>query len=223
MPRSITVLDKGFVTLVDHMGTDCTVVNAARISFGKKVSEMSDKDVKLIQYLAKHKHWTPFAHPQLTFHIKMPIFVARQFMKSCVGVVYNEISRRYVDDPPEFHEPKVWRSRPEGSLKQGSGVELDKDFKYYADTVLWQAHEEALNAYTILIRDGVAPEQARIVLPVSMYTEVYATMSLQAAARIVGLRQDSHAQWEIQQYANAMDSLTAPLFPVSWAALQDTK
>lgn len=226
MSDSITVLDKGFVTLVDHMGTDCTVVNAARISFGKKVLEMSDKDVKLIQYLAKHKHWTPFAHPQLTFHIKMPIFVARQFMKSCVGVVYNEISRRYVDDPPEFHEPVSWRSRPEGSLKQGSGSHLEKDAAHYAGVLMQQAYDEAASSYYCLIRDGVAPEQARIVLPVSMYTEVWATMSLQAAARIVGLRQDSHAQWEIQQYANAMDTLTSPLFPVSWAALvppQDTK
>lgn len=219
MSNSMTVLDKGFVTLVDHMGTDCTVVNAARISFGKKVTEMSDKDVRLLQYLAKHKHWTPFAHPQITFHIKMPIFVARQFMKSNVGVVYNEISRRYVDDTPEFYGPGNWRKRPEGSVKQGSGDALPYDSQFLAGTANEEATDKAISAYKTLLYAGVAPEMARMVLPVSMYTEVWATMSLQAAHRIVALRLDPHAQWEIQQYGKAMDDLIKPLFPHAWQAL----
>lgn len=231
MSNSMTVLDKGFVTLVDHMGTDCTVVNAARISFGKKVTEMSDKDVRLLQYLAKHKHWTPFAHPQLTFHIKMPIFVARQFMKSNVGVVYNEISRRYVDDTPQFYDPKEWRKRPDGSVKQGSGDAIPDSYwnKVQAQSGPWgtkgashwlaQVESTSLWAYDNMLKHGVAPEMARMVLPVSMYTEVWATMSLQAAHRIVALRLDPHAQWEIQQYGKAMDDLIKPLFPHAWQAL----
>lgn len=220
MPSEVKVLDKGFVKLIDKMGTDCTVVNAARISFGKQVTEMGEKDSKLISYLAKNKHWTPFAHAQLTLHIKMPIFVARQYMKSYVGVVYNEISRRYVDETPEFYEDFDWRKRPEGSVKQGSGELFENQ-----DWASWRMHNligEACIVYKEMIDSGVAPEMARMVLPVSMYTEVWATMSLQAAARIVGLRKDPHAQLEIQHYAGAMDEIIRPLFPVSWAALMDT-
>lgn len=217
MSDQVKVLDKGFVRLVDAMGSDCTVVNAARISFGKSVTEISEKDVKLIGYLAKHGHWTPFAHPQITLHIKMPIFVARQYMKSNVGVVYNEVSRRYVDEEPEFYEDFDWRKRPEGSVKQGSGSTIDNGIDCHrlnsiVGTVTMEAYKDLLNL-------GVAPEMARMVLPVSMYTEVWATMSLMAAARIVGLRKDAHAQLEIQRYAEAMDALIAPRFPHSWSAL----
>jgi thymidylate synthase (FAD) len=219
MSNSLSVLDKGFVKLVDHMGNDCTVVNAARISFGKSVTEMGEKDIRLLQYLAKHKHWTPFAHPQLTFHIKMPIFVARQFMKSNVGVVYNEISRRYVDDTPEFYAPANWRKRPDGSVKQGSGDNLEYDAQWVAACLNKSVTEDSIAVYNQLLESGVAPEMARMVLPVSMYTEVWATMSLQAAHRIVSLRLDPHAQWEIQQYGKAMDDLIKPLFPHAWSAL----
>lgn len=219
MSNQVNVLDKGFVRLVDHMGTDCTVVNAARISFGKSVTEMSDKDIRLLKYLAKHKHWTPFAHPQITLHIKMPIFVARQFMKSNVGVVYNEISRRYVDDTPEFYEPKEWRGRPEGSMKQGSSGALEYDSQWVAAQLTRSIVNQAIDDYNRLLDLAVAPEMARMVLPVSMYTEVWATMSLQAAHRIVSLRLDPHAQWEIQQYGKAMDDIIKPMFPHAWAAL----
>ena len=219
MPDKVNVLDKGFVHLIDKMGNDCTVVNAARISFGKQVIEMSEKDVKLLTYLAKHKHWTPFAHATLTLHIKMPIFVARQYMKSCVGIVYNEISRRYVSDNPEFYEEFDWRRKPDGSIKQGSGEILDDQNHCHMSNAL--VIEQAMLSYKSLLDKGVAPEMARMVLPVSMYTEVWATMSLQAAARIVGLRKDPHAQWEIQQYAAAMDEVISPLFPAAWAALMN--
>jgi len=242
----VPVLDKGFVKRLDYMGSDLAVVNAARVSFAKKSSYvplrefpestepptiggdtlvLSREDCKLINYLAKHNHWTPFAHCQVSLHIKMPIFVARQLMRSNVGIVYNEISRRYVDTPPEFYTPDKWRSRPDKSLKQGSGEPIETSFGALLPeggvipTTIEAYHSYCVACYDNLLAQNVAPEQARIVLPVSMYTEVWATMSLVAAARIVNLRKDSHAQWEIRQYANAIDQVIKPLFPVSWAAL----
>lgn len=240
---TVSVLDKGSVTLLDHMGSDLTVVNAARVSFSKQSSwlvkeedrwveddgsmlnmefaqclvKLKDADAKLIQYLAKHEHWTPFGHPQLQFHMKMPIFVARQFMRSNIGIVYNEVSRRYVDSPPEFYEPSEWRGRPPKSLKQGSSNEPVPPGLGASDSVVSNFH--SLEAYKHLLDDKVAPEMARMVLPLSTYTEFWATMSLAACARVVNLRSDSHAQKEIQDYAAAISSLVQPIFPISWAAL----
>lgn len=226
---TLTVLDKGFVRLVDRMGTDLTVVNAARVSFSKKSEwahdvndkgvpcnpHLSERDAKLIKYLARHNHWTPFGHPQLTFHMKMPLFVARQWMRSNVGIVYNEVSRRYVDDAPEFYEPKKWRPRPDRSMKQGSGEGEVK-------VTFGETNPELLvRPYNDLLDQGVAPEMARMVLPQSMYTEFWMTASLAACARMFGLRVDSHAQYEVQCYAQSMGKLIEPLFPVSWAALVD--
>lgn len=245
---TVSVLDKGSVTLLDHMGSDLTVVNAARVSFSKK-SEMlvrhsdtgetmtvsallenhpynrkikeepflSEADTKLIQYLAKHEHWTPFGHPQLQFHMKMPIFVARQFMRSNIGIVYNEVSRRYVDSPPEFYEPSEWRGRPPKSLKQGSSNEPVPPGLGASNAVV--SNFCSLEAYKHLLDDKVAPEMARMVLPLSTYTEFWATMSLAACARVVNLRSDAHAQKEIQAYAAAISSLVQPIFPISWEAL----
>lgn len=161
---------------------------------------------------------TPFGHPQITLHMKMPIFVARQFMRSNVGVVYNEVSRRYVDTPPEFYEPKEWRGRPEKSIKQGSGDALNAGAQVDAHT-MYGVRRETLQAYNTMLQAGVAPEMARMVLPLSTYTEFWATMSLAAAARMYKLRINPHAQWEIQEYARAMGELIKPVFPVSWDAL----
>lgn len=224
-PNLQYVLDKGFVDLKDVMGDDLTVVNAARVSFSKEsewdfdletsIPFLQEKDAKLINYLAKHNHWTPFGHPQITLHFKMPIFVARQFMRSNVGIVYNEVSRRYVDDEPEFYEPGYeWRKRPEKSIKQGSGELLDTDYGLYTNTIV-----QCYNTYHYLLSQGVAPEMARMVLPLSTYTEFWATFSLAALARVCKLRSDSHAQKEIQEYAKAIDAIVRPLFPVSWQAL----
>lgn len=230
------VLDKGSVELIDHMGTDLSVVDAARVSFSKEseweyrtVSHsdglidkyvLSLADTKLINYLAKHSHWTPFAQCNLKFRIKMPIFVARQAMKTSVGADWNEISRRYVSDPPDMHYPSMWRSKPDGSIKQGSGPPLSDHLQDAASHYYNEAVEAALDAYDALLLYNVAPEQARMVLPQSMYTEVIVNFSLAAAARFCGLREDSHAQWEIQQYGKAMSELIRPMFPVSWAALR---
>lgn len=204
---------------INHMGDDLMVVNAARVSFGKQKSAMDEKDAKLIGYLTRHNHWTPFANPQITLRETVPIFVARQRFKHMVGFNYNEVSRRYVDDAPEFFVPEVWRSRPDGSVKQGSGgVHPNSDawHKHYTELC---AH--AVGVYDQMIADGIAPEQARMILPQSMMTSYYVTGSLAAFARAYKQRIDPHAQQEIQQLAQQWGEIIAPLFPVSWAALTE--
>ena len=207
--------------LIDHMGTDLTVVNSARVSFDKESdwdgTGLFDQDARLINYLAKHNHFTPFTHPQITLRETVPVFVARQRFKHVVGFTYNETSRRYVDDTPDFFMPDAWRSRPDASIKQGSaGV--------HPNSAMWnQKYEDfcglAESLYTGMIEDGIAPEQARMLLPQSMFTSYYVTGSLAAWARAYKQRSDSHAQVEIQMLAHQWNSLIEPLFPVSWAAL----
>ena len=251
-------------TLIDWMGTDLSVVNAAKVSFGKR-SEwlprihtgeekvLSKQDRGLIQFLARgctsgdwanvrHKvgnaglgyatgldteedlegllthirkmpsHWSPFAHTAITLHLKMPIFVARQIMKHTTGIEYNEVSRRYVDSEPEFYVPDVWRKKAD-NVKQGSS---DEDSEYgviadYLDRVKFQ--------YQDMLDWGVAPEQARMVLPQSMYTEVIATGNLYAWANLYVQRTDSHAQKETQDLAKQIGEIIQPLYPVSWKEL----
>ena len=223
---AVPVLYHGFVHLVDYMGSDLTVVNSARVSFSKE-SEwqevdhdgnhiLSERDEKLISYLAKHNHWTPFAHPQITLRIKAPISIRTQFFKHKQGFVENEISRRYVQDIPQVYLPK-WRGAPSGGAKQGS-----EDFlpgRTMLDQVYQNLMEDALEAYQTLLSEGVAPEQARFVLPQGTYTEWYWTGSLAAYGRFYKQRIDPHAQWEIRQYAEAVGSVIQPLFPESWKAL----
>ena len=205
------------VNLVDSMGSDLTVVNAARVSFSKHKEVFDEKDEKLINYLAKHNHWTPFSHPQIMMREKVPIFVARQRFKHMVGFTYNEVSRRYVDDEPEFFEPEEWRARPEGSVKQGSEGEhrLSEYYTYEYYGLL----DRVIPLYDEMIELGVAPEQARMILPQSMYTEYYVTGSLSAWARAYKQRIDPHAQKEIQDLAKQWDEIIKPLFPKSWEAL----
>ena len=207
--------------LIDHMGSDLTVVNSARVSFDKEsqldVDGLFDQDKRLIAYLAKHNHFTPFTHPQITLRETVPIFVARQRFKHVVGFTYNETSRRYVNDTPEFFMPESWRGRPEGSIKQGSG-------DIHPNSLAWDLQYKSLcklaeELYTSMIEDGVAPEQARMLLPQSMFTSYYVTGSLAAWARAYKQRSDSHAQVEIQNLSHQWDALIRPLFPVSWAAL----
>ena len=230
MTQKINVLDSiGFVEYVMHMGDDLAVANAARVSFNKESiwqehdhegkGVLSSKDEKLISYLAKHKHWTPFAHPQITLRIKAPIFIRTQLFKHKVGFVENEVSRRYVSDPPSVYFPH-WRSKPTNGAKQGSEdfMVIDDDYnsvnRHYEMTV-----REALLAYNDLLKRGVAPEQARAVLPQGTYTEWWWTGSLSAYARVYQQRIDSHAQWEIQQYAHAIGKIIEPLFPQSLKVL----
>jgi len=212
------------VNLVDHMGSDLSVVNAARVSFAKESEweqyaiegddydeRLSLKDAKLITYLATHGHWSPFAHTSLTFRISAPIFVARQLVKHQVGGVWNEVSRRYVDDEPSFYLPKVWRGKPINA-KQGSSGEVDNiDIR---DVV-----EDCLYAYNNLLCFGVAPEQARMVLPQNTMTEWWWTGSLMFFARVCKQRLDSHAQEETRDIAQLINDKVPQEFQHSWKAL----
>ena len=213
-------------TYINHMGNDLTVANAARVSFGK-TSEMEDdpwgppklkaKDDKLIRYLAKHKHISPFGHCFASFHVKAPIFVARQLVKHKF-LRWNEISRRYVDDEPEFYVPDVWRGRSEDK-KQGSegviGMSYDE----------WQTYKitytDSENLYFYLMAKGVAPEQARMVLPQSTMTEWYWSGSLDAFADMCNLRCKPDTQAETREVAKQIDHKMIELFPVSWDALTE--
>ena len=209
------------VVLVDHMGSDLSVVNAARVSFGKRKEEFTEGDKKLIGFLAKHGHWSPFGHCSLQFHIKAPVFVARQLVKHQIGLTWNEISRRYVDYEPEFYEVDIWRGKPVDK-KQGSSEEnLEWIDRSTRTSALKTAVElRALKNYNRMIDAGVAPEQARMILPQSMMTEWYWSGTLYAFARVCNLRCASDAQYETRIVANIIDELSEVVFPVSWAALR---
>ena len=209
------------------MGSDLSVVNAARVSFSKESElewvekensptmyeqTLSDKDKKLIGYLAKHDHWSPFAHASLQFRIKAPIFVARQLVKHQVGLVWNEVSRRYVDDEPEFYIPTEWRLKAEDK-KQGS---TDETIEYNIQSAI----EFVTQTYKNLLSADVAPEMARMVLPQNLYTEWYWSGTLMAFARICNLRCKPDTQLETQQIAHQINILAKEKFPVSWGALR---
>ena len=219
--EKIKCLDKGEVEYYTHSGDDLLVVNSARVSFNKRKEVLEEDDVRLIRYLAKHKHWTPFAHPQITLKIKAPIFVRTQLFKHKVGFVENEVSRRYVDDMPEFYFPKSYRRKPEGSIKQGSGDyfsdEKNKEFR----ELVYGVHHEAFEGYMTALNKGMAPEQARGMLPQDMYTEWFWTGSLSSYARVYKQRTDSHAQKETQEYGHAIGKIMEELYPVSWKALNE--
>tara|TARA_E500000318_G_scaffold43237_1_gene41165 strand:- start:12124 stop:12852 length:729 start_codon:yes stop_codon:yes gene_type:complete len=239
--KQVKVLDKGHVDYVDHMGTDLTVCNAARVSFNNEsewgldfdaierlkscpynkddVRMLKDKDVKLIRYLAKHNHWTPFAHPQITLRIKAPVSIRTQFFKHKQGFTENEISRRYVSFEPEFYVP-IWRTKPTDGAKQGSEDFIEDKTVGNVNSMAYEfVCGEAIKNYNYLIDQGIAPEQARFILPQGMYTEWYWTGSLAAYARFYKQRKDDHAQWEIRQYAEAVGKIIEPYFPVSWKQL----
>lgn len=232
---------KMIVEYIEHMGSDLTVVNAARVSFEKEseaedweyldlgqasgdfVAVLNEKDQKLIKYLAKHNHWTPFGHCQVTFRIKAPIFVARQLGKHQVGMVWNEVSRRYVDTEPEFYEPEVWRKRAD-NVKQGSSEEISDWDGYFWDVkdddmVINDHLRNTINLYQRMILEGVCPEQARMILPQSMYTEWYWTGSLAAWARVCKLRLDPHSQQETRRIAELISAKCEKIWPVSWKEL----
>lgn len=231
--------NKSTVDLVDHMGSDLTVVNAARVSFDKESEwvksyfdyydvgshtitpsyeeSLGDKDAKLISYLAKHNHWSPFAHTSIQVRVSAPIFVARQLVKHQVGLVWNEVSRRYVDDEPVFYFPDHWRKRAENK-KQGSS---DEKFWWwpggFAD--LEDAIRELVIIYNRAIETGLSPEQARMILPQNMMTSWYWTGSLMAFHRVFKQRTDDHAQKETQEVAQLIGEHCKSIFPVAWEAL----
>ena len=211
----------GFIELIGIFGDDLTVVNAARVSFAKESKELVEADKKLIRYLAKHQHITPFFHPQARFRIKLPIFVAREWFRHTIGFARNEVSRRYVDSPPECWVPEAEGIRErDPKLKQGS---KDNAVPEADDvhSVMDEAIKDAMNTYQKLLDMKVAPEVARAVLPQSMYTEFIETGSLYAYARLCNLRLDPSAQAEIRMYAGMIADLLREAFPVCWAALEE--
>lgn len=202
---------------IDHMGNDDSVVNAARVSFAKQADQYTeDQNARLIKYLARHNHWTPFAHAFVTLRFKAPIAIHAQCVKHQIGFAMNTVSRRYVSDKPEFFMPE-FRLAPEGSVKQGSG-------EVHPDNAHWQVNYEdlmnkAVDLYLMMIDGDVAPEQARFVLPQGVMTEWVWSGSLQAWARFYTQRIDPHAQQEIQFLAQEVDKIVGALYPVAWDAL----
>ena len=215
----LNVLDHGFVKLVDHMGGDLTVVNAARVSFGKRKDVFDEKDEELLDYLASHEHTAPYRHCYLTFHIKAPLFVFRQWMKHRIASDFNEISGRYVDfSSVDIYVPQEFRMQAKVN-KQGSEGQIPEQDREAALKAYMTACNTSLEQYKTMLDLGVCKEQARCVLPVGLYSEVYWTVSLHALCHFLHLRLDSHAQWEIQQYAKAVKELAEPLFPVALPTL----
>lgn len=206
--------------LIQQMGGDLSVVNAARVSFAKQSFSVTEADKKLIRYLAKHNHWTPFGHASATFLIKAPIFVARQLVKHQVGLVWNEVSRRYVVDEPEFWLPETVRGRA-ANVKQGSDDNLPSATQDDARRAIETATQASLESYRELLRAGVAPEQARMVLPQNTLTEWWWTGSLAAWARVCQLRLDPRAQTVTGEVARLISEQMGKAFPVSWSALMD--
>lgn len=234
------------IEYLNHMGDDLMVVNAARVSFDKESElewkggkdsegnqycwqQLKDSDKKLIHYLAKNNHWTPFAHPQLQVRVTVPIFIANQLKRHTIGLAVNEVSRRYVDSEPEFYYPKEWRKRPDKSIKQGSSDEtidamstLDAGLNEYYIIEIGNAYQLAVSGceqyYKEMIKAGVCLEQARMILPQSMYTSWYWTGSLAAFLRIYKQRIDSHAQKEVQEIAKQLGEILKEYWPVSFEA-----
>ena len=213
---------KQSVELLDWCGDDLSVVNAARVSFAKQSSwsdtdmEVPEKDAKLIKYLAKHKHKSPFNHCFMSFRVKAPIFVARQLVKH-EYLPWNEVSRRYVTEEPEFYIPEVFRAAAD-NVKQGSS---DKAVPFPTNPIVQRASSTALMVYDMLLEQGVCPEQARMVLPQNTMTEWIWSGTLFAFAKMCKLRLDPHTQKETQEIAKMVDAEAKTLYPVSWEALME--
>ena len=216
------VLDKGFVEVIDSLGSDLTVVNSARVSFGKRKETFDKSDEKLVRYLAKYKHYSPFRHLQVQFHVKAPEFKFDQWYKHVVGAettsthvtkdhAWNEISGRYMP-VEDFYIPDVWRKQSEDNKQASEGV-LDELQQKRMTSTYNEYMRQVEMAYDKMISAGMAKEQARIVLPLSQYTEVYWTASFQAIMNFIELRDEKTAQWEIQEYAIALKELMFDIYP----------
>lgn len=206
------------VELIDHAGGDLSIVNSARVSFAKEVDELTGADERLINYLAKHYHDTPFRHNFISVRCSVPVFLARQLGKHQAGLTWNEESRRYIDSVPDFHVPKSWRSRPEGGIKQGSGGDHPKSeawARWYKDHV-----NDAVDLYKDMLRDGVAPEQARMVLPQSMMVNFIWSGNLLAFFHVYKLRSGEGAQVEAKVFAELLKDSIEPEFSIGWKALE---
>jgi thymidylate synthase (FAD) len=204
------------VELVDWAGGDLSVVNSARVSFAKKVIDMDTSDVKLIRYLAKHHHDTPFRHNFIQLRCQVPLFLARQLMKHQAGLTWNEESRRYIDSTPEFYYPQNWRARPDKSIKQGSGNTLNNAYTGQYDVMIGKM----MHYYENLLESGIAPEMARMVLPQSMMVNFIWSGNLLAFYHVYNLRSGEGAQQEAIEFAKLLKEAIEPKFPISWDALE---
>lgn len=226
MQNKLDVLDKGYVRLVDVLGSDLTVANAARVSYDKQVEELSSKDERLIQFLANHDHTSPFRHTMLQFEVYAPLMIARQWWKYVAGSdhtqdAWNESSRRYITEQEEFHvpQPDEWRSKPANS-KQGSGPVLDGGLGSALTSELVHHIDRSEKLYNVALENGVAPEQARLFLPAyGLMVRWYWTGSLQSVAHLIRQRTKDDAQYEFQEYAHAVKVLAEQDFPVALTAL----
>lgn len=207
------------VVLKHHCGSDLSVVNSARVSFDKESSSLSDKDEKLIHYLAKHKHTSPFGHAFVTFKVDAPVFVARQLVKHKF-LRWNEVSRRYVDEEPDIYSPDLWRTRPDNK-KQGSGEAFERDHQQFLQQQYVEIMDRVLYMYEYMTAYGVAPEQARMMLPQSMMTSWWWSGSLDAFADMCKLRLGPDSQTETREVAIQIAEEMVNLFPVSWKALME--
>jgi len=223
-----SVLDLGFIEVIDHLGNDLTVANSARVSFGKRKKTYDKSDERLVRYLAKHKHFSPFRHLVVQFHIKAPEFVTRQLYKHVVGIettsssitkdhAWNEISGRYVP-VEEYYIPEIWRQQSEDSKQASVGAISSQE---EAREAYQQAIKVGKHYYEKLLEMGVAKEQARVLLPLSQYTEFYWTASFQAICNFIELRDEPTAQWEIRQYAIVLKKMLHELYPVTTQVWED--
>ena len=220
-----TLIEQLDVRLINYQGDDEQICDAARVSFANDGLDQDfetkyKKDVRLLNYLAKHNHWSPFAHNSITLRVTAPIFLARQLVKHQVGGVWNEISRRYVDSTPSFYVPMEYHKRPKNA-KQGSGVMFPYDNCCEFQTYIRKHCRDALELYEELLEKGVAPEEARMVLPLNMMTSWYWTGSLAFFFRVWKQRHDSHAQLIAQEFAGKLKEIIEPLFPEAWKALEN--
>jgi thymidylate synthase (FAD) len=205
------------VTLIDSAGGDLSVVNSARVSFNKSQEVLEERDEKLIKYLADHRHDTPFRHNFVQLRCEVPLFLARQLMKHQAGLTWNEESKRYVDDIPAFFQPEEWRTRPEKGIKQGSGGRHRYNPRWQR---FYEEHiRDSIEMYRDMIRDGIAPEMARMVLPQSMMVNFIWSGNLLAFAHVYSLRSGEGAQIEAREFAKLLKDAIQPAFPISWDAL----
>ena len=205
------------VELIETAGGDLSIVNSARVSFAKESKELNGNDERLIRYLAKHKHMTPFRHNFIQLRCSVPLFLARQLMKHQAGLTWNEVSRRYVDEVPEFYNPSEWRERPANGIKQGSGgIHFQS---HIAQKMHNQVVDYAITVYKDMLKHNVAPEMARMVLPQSMMVDFIWSGNLLAFSHVYNLRSGEGAQVEAREFAELLDKAIAPEFPVGWDAL----
>ena len=205
------------VEYLDHMGSDLSVVNAARVSFEKKQLEKGPEDERLINYLASHHHWTPFAHTSIQLRMKAPVPIRTQCFKHKSGFVENEESRRYISSGPEFYLGSTFRGKPVGSAKQGSTGEMKEQVRWH--NIFKRHYKSCLADYTYAIEEGMCPEQARFLLPQGAMVSWIWTGNVASFARFYNQRTEAHAQQEIQELAQLVGNVIEPLFPTSWQAL----